>query len=301
MNSPFQTNAAPTHNPFKSLIELESELPKNPEYEKSFVAFLDILGFKEFLIRSGVHAPQLMTEVYKAFRFARNASYQFNLIEHRMFSDSVMIWCAHRNPHSFWNFLNQVELVRETFFRHGLLVRGGITYGDHFSASEVVVSNALVQAYKLEQAAVFPRIRVDETVLDLPDMRVQPKSSGAFIVPHNGTALMVSPGKIRADCERETCLCPFRHQPNIRFLLTGNTEIRVPEDAEYTPEQLDSFHNDGLRQLQTYRESLLEHRRKLPQPFDTAVQIKINYLEREFNLTVLQCNLSQAEKAALKI
>lgn len=274
---------------FERIQQIENEVPKAPEFETCFVAYIDILGFKEFVDSGGDAAPRLMTDIYKAFRFDRSLDYQHNFIEHRMFSDSVMIWCKHSNPHSFWNLLNQIDLVRGTFLKHGFLLRGGLSYGKHFCASEVLVSKALIDAYQIEQRATYPRICIDRRILALKDMVLTKLETGTTGVSHGGTFLLENPDRLRNDFDGELILCPFRASSNLCLLADGDTRTRVPGDAEYTPEQVMAFKADGIQKLKEYRDQLEKRANGVRPTASERVQQKINYLIEQYNGFLKQC------------
>lgn len=135
-----------------------------------YVAFLDILGFSEMVSRDcngpstrAVYLPILLRAHKTAFEHAR----RFIGAKVTQFSDSILI--AH--PYDSEKFAGVVEHVanlQRALLEDGILSRGGLSYGKHFSDEEFIFSDALIRAYKIEQdRAIFPRVVIDEDLLDL--------------------------------------------------------------------------------------------------------------------------------------
>jgi hypothetical protein len=138
--------------------------------DHAYVAFLDILGYKELLdadLNEGTQTfKDRMTKAYRTFESVNNSRYQNWSI-----SDSIFISCTDRS--SAKEFLIVVRNVYVSFLKEGLLIRGGVSFGQHFQTQSITYSPVLTKAYLLEhEVAQFPRIMVDTNILDMfPELR----------------------------------------------------------------------------------------------------------------------------------
>lgn len=83
------------------------------------------------------------------------------------FSDSTVFSLPY-SKEDFSTFIKIVSTFQYDLLKQGLLCRGGIAYGKHFSSEGFLFSNALIEAYKLEKNfAKYPRVVVSNDLLDL--------------------------------------------------------------------------------------------------------------------------------------
>ena len=143
------------------------------EYEESFVAFLDVLGFKQ-MIRS-----QNRTKVNKYFGIVNSAIEYLNTIPSKseigsiVISDSVILAVPNNGDREEKiNKLRQlciaVGLIQQNLAVEGIWLRGAISCGDtYFSSSEnQIVGPAYIDAYILEeQLAINPRVILDSKLI----------------------------------------------------------------------------------------------------------------------------------------
>ena len=138
--------------------------------DHSYVALLDILGYKELLgadVRAGTQIfKDRMTKAFRTFETINHSRYQYKAI-----SDSIFITCSERSAAR--EFLTIVRDVYVSFLTEGLLIRGGVSFGQHFETQSITYSPVLAKAYLLEsEVAEFPRIIVDSNVYDMfPELK----------------------------------------------------------------------------------------------------------------------------------
>lgn len=131
------------------------------------VAFLDVLGFSNFIEEDArtlnpVHLERLLQSLLDV-----KGSPAGLKVDIRAFSDSIIISVPLSNE-SVVDLVEAVIELQRLFIKRDVLIRGAIALGKHFASSELVYSEALVKAYRLEQkTARFPRIVVDPNLLDL--------------------------------------------------------------------------------------------------------------------------------------
>jgi len=137
---------------------------------KHFVAFIDILGFSGMVVDDCQAATtshknlDKLIEVHNATKARFGGETPYGLLQ---FSDSAII--AH--PFEASRFRQFVEVVgghQRQLLERGLLCRGGIAYGWHYSAEGFVFSQGLIEAYHLESSvARYPRIVVSSDLLSI--------------------------------------------------------------------------------------------------------------------------------------
>jgi hypothetical protein len=138
--------------------------------DHAYVAFLDILGYKELLaadVRAGTQTfKERMTRAFRTFESVNQSRYAYRAI-----SDSIFISCSERSAAS--ELLCLLREVYVSFLTEGLLIRGGVSFGQHFQNQSITYSPVLTKAHALEsQVAEFPRIMVDSNILDMfPELK----------------------------------------------------------------------------------------------------------------------------------
>ncbi|WPN64511.1 hypothetical protein QMK47_05840 [Pseudomonas sp. P9_35] len=140
------------------------------KFEKSYCAFLDVLGFKEYVLRNaGDHAA--FQHVVRALRAGRE---QFKDPEERKFfkvknfSDNVMVSVKHRGDGLFLPTLFEfICRYQKELVWHGMFVRGGVALGELYVGSDTIYGDALIEAYEIEsQSAVYPVVMLSDKVIE---------------------------------------------------------------------------------------------------------------------------------------
>ncbi len=166
---------------------------KTYEYEERFVAFIDILGFKELisskidtldtligviqLLRSEVENKPYVIEkenhmVFMAGSIEDNDSDRFHSSrEISVFSDLVVISYEVRNEVSVLNnlhkLLHSIYFVQEHLSINSILIRGGISCGPLYHKGDICIGPALLRAYELESSfAKYPRVILDPLLIE---------------------------------------------------------------------------------------------------------------------------------------
>lgn len=135
-------------------------------YEMRFVAFLDVLGFRELVYASerndgvlvnlinALHGIEVKTK-FKLAGDARRAKFGSSI-----FSDSIIIYDEMTLNGFFQVLLNVVDIV-ERLAINGVLCRGAMTCGPLHTSEDkghVVFGPSLVKAVDMEKLAKFPRV-----------------------------------------------------------------------------------------------------------------------------------------------
>lgn len=150
--------------------------------KKHLVAFLDILGFKSHVknyLKPNNEDKEILKNIKSAFEKALNPPYtkfykRMGIeIQYKQFSDctcwsipdldlkeislNVMLLC------SFIHLLNEFYFNMYTF---NLYIRGGVSVGFHYEDDNMIFSEGLIKAYELESKAIYPRIILDDELIE---------------------------------------------------------------------------------------------------------------------------------------
>lgn len=145
-------------------------------YEKSFVAFLDVLGFKQMVqSRNQEKLNQYFGIVNSAIDYLKSIPSKQE-IGSIVISDSIILTVPHSEDRS--ENLNKIRqlciavgLIQQNLAVKGIWLRGAISSGDTYFNSEQnqIVGHAYINAYLLEeQLAVNPRVILDSKMI--PDL-----------------------------------------------------------------------------------------------------------------------------------
>ena len=150
-------------------------------YEECIVSFLDILGFRNML---GSAHPGEIAEALGTFRAASSPDGleakrapeergKNSVVRVEIVSDAIVrartTKARYQGGYLFWELLDLLH-IQIACIANGVTVRGAVTIGDLHLGADLhgpVFGPALVRAYEMEsEEVVFPRIAVDEAVLD---------------------------------------------------------------------------------------------------------------------------------------
>lgn len=141
-----------------------------------YVLFLDILGYSSIIDRASLSAPgtdQSIDNLRAAFLSAKEkfeAKSDYNI---KQFSDSIILSAPFSSTEPL-DFLNESAKLQSFMLSRSILKRGAISVGKHFQDDDFVASQAVIEAYKIEQKlAKFPRVVTTDNFLNLcfPDKR----------------------------------------------------------------------------------------------------------------------------------
>lgn len=165
-------------------------------YKNTYVAFIDILGYKSIMDKSGLDAPD---DIYKTlFHSLAELKSSKKNIKVTVFSDSIIVEGDDDHPTTFWSMVNDLMIFQFRLLEKKILVRGGLSFGNHFSREGVVVSPALVEAYKLEQEAKSPRIIVSPAAFINSHKDILKDENSQYIVLDN-LKVLIRPELIKQD------------------------------------------------------------------------------------------------------
>lgn len=153
------------------------------EFSEYYVAYFDVLGYKEAFKKSKDISAKLIDAIEFSIKIMKEIVSIHNTtilgestekvpeIEYKVFSDNVLICYKEMKDDlsalSLVSFLRLVATIQRIFFeRPHLIVRGGITKGPLYLTNDFVGGKALIDAVELESTAVYPRIVVADCILN---------------------------------------------------------------------------------------------------------------------------------------
>lgn len=160
------------------------------EFSEYYVAYFDVLGYKEAFKKSDDVSAKLVKSIEDSINLMKqivsavNAPYDDSIdekpeIEYRFFSDNILVcYKEAKHPYSAFflaSYLRLIATIQRIFFEgFQLIVRGGVTKGPLYLTRDFVGGKALIDAVELEENAVYPRIVVDDCILNElnPEMQI---------------------------------------------------------------------------------------------------------------------------------
>lgn len=159
------------------------------EFSEYYVAYFDVLGYKEAFKKSDDVSAKLVEAIEFSVKKTKELVSIVNgltnesidemaKIEYKIFSDNVLI-CRKKREYllselDLLSFLRLIAIIQRAFFEgYKLVVRGGITKGPLYLTNDFVGGKALIDVVELETNAVYPRIVVDDCILRELEPKVQ--------------------------------------------------------------------------------------------------------------------------------
>ena len=144
---------------------------------KHYIAYLDILGYKDFLKNKPEQSEQYLQTILDAVEKVKhnvsafqNTTNMFHIngeLKLKIFSDNIVLCLpvgegSDEVRRAIVFLLEVASIQRGLIIEHGLLVRGGIATGDLFINEDMVFGQGLIDAVDLEAQAEFPCIVASE-------------------------------------------------------------------------------------------------------------------------------------------
>jgi len=134
------------------------------------VAFIDLLGFSS-MVSHDCEKPEgeqkYISKLYDIHTKTKEISASLPGMTLTQFSDSVVLSV----PYSIDNFSSICQIISNFQYDllcSGILCRGGISYGKHFSTEDFLFSHGLIDAYNIEsKLALNPRVVISKALIEL--------------------------------------------------------------------------------------------------------------------------------------
>ncbi|TXR53969.1 hypothetical protein [Reinekea thalattae] len=134
------------------------------------VAFIDLLGFSS-MVSHDCEKPdgeqKYISKLFDIHTKTKEISASLPGMSLTQFSDSVVLSV----PYSADNFSSICKIISDFQYDllcSGILCRGGISYGKHFSTEDFLFSHGLIDAYNIEsKLALNPRVVISKALIEL--------------------------------------------------------------------------------------------------------------------------------------
>ena len=144
----------------------KAKLNIKEEIEDKFVAFLDVLGFKELVSRNNLQG--LDSYFSKLTDVLYSISAKSEKIDSIIISDSIILM-APKGLRGFKELVRAIQMIQSQLLWRKIILRGAVSYGPVYFNEEknIIVGKGYVRAYLLEQEASFPRVIIDPAIISL--------------------------------------------------------------------------------------------------------------------------------------
>jgi hypothetical protein len=134
------------------------------------VAFIDLLGFSS-MVSHDCEKPdgeqKYISKLFEVHKKTKEISTHLPGMALTQFSDSVVLSV----PYSTDNFHSMCKIISDFQYDllcSGILCRGGVAYGKHFSTEDFLFSHGLIDAYGIEsKLALNPRVVISKALVEL--------------------------------------------------------------------------------------------------------------------------------------
>jgi hypothetical protein len=135
------------------------------QYQNKIVAFLDILGFRQKVFQDTPIAIKTIKQIDEDISHVIEMVKQYGptSISIKLFSDCFCISC---DSSELDLLITELSFLQLFLSAHNIFVRGAISQGRHFENEHIIFSEGLVNAYELQNADRFPRIKIDKALVE---------------------------------------------------------------------------------------------------------------------------------------
>ena len=171
-------------------------MTKHIELSDYYVAYFDVLGYKEYFNKDEVIVQKFIDDFCSAIDDSISVINnmlssdilklaQMN-IEHRIFSDNVLVCLKKENstlePIRILTFLQTIiDIQRKFVLDHGILLRGGITVGPLHINELHLVGKVLIKVVSMEHVVKYPFIAIDDVVVNALMVLIAKYADGQFL------------------------------------------------------------------------------------------------------------------------
>ena len=134
------------------------------EFKDKYVAFLDVLGFKNLVFSED---KELLKQYYEQVQGAFKA---FTRTKERLqklaISDSIIL-IAENSEEALTELLQAIQTLQAGLALINIWMRGGVSFGEvsYTPEDNTIVGKGFIKAYQLEAQAVYPRVIIDPFII----------------------------------------------------------------------------------------------------------------------------------------
>lgn len=143
-----------------------SKLRIKEETTDKFIAFLDVLGFKELVNKNSFKDLDSYFSKLTDVLFSLRAKSE--KIDSVIISDSIIL-IAPPGLKGFKDLLKAIQTIQSQLLWRKIILRGAVSFGPIYynDSKNIIVGKGYVRAYLLEQEASFPRVIIDPAIIKL--------------------------------------------------------------------------------------------------------------------------------------
>jgi hypothetical protein len=135
--------------------------------QNSFVAFLDVLGFKEMVLNKNPENEKKLKTYFDKVLIAFNVfSDHKQKLKKLILSDSVILIVEDKRE-NFKTLLTAIRNLQSWLAIDDIWLRGAISYGEisFDEKNKIIYGSGYIRAYLLEQQANYPRVIIDPRLM----------------------------------------------------------------------------------------------------------------------------------------
>ena len=157
-------------------------IDNNREIEKYYIAYVDLLGYKDFFENHADRVSDFLKTIQGAIETTKVTVSKTNLstimstyadmdVKIKIFSDNILL-CLKTGSEKveiirLLTFLALVADIQRSFIsEYGLFLRGGVTIGEMFINESFVFGQGLIDSVSMEARANYPRIILSQQIVD---------------------------------------------------------------------------------------------------------------------------------------
>jgi len=156
---------------------MKSKVDKEPEYKECYIAFIDILGFKD-LVCNRLGCKEIKdifefidkTQLENAVIFSDDdKNIPLDKVKKYIMSDSIILYIEKSIKNSLKAIMMQAQFLQVILIkkRYPIIVSGAITCGKIYRNKSYIFGPGIVDAYNLQdEKPHYPRIIVDSKLLE---------------------------------------------------------------------------------------------------------------------------------------
>lgn len=137
-------------------------------FKNSYVAFIDVLGFRNLVMNDDEKLKKYFETIKKVFNIFSDQKAE---IKKWVFSDSVIL-VIEGNVDNFKTILRAIKnlqawLAIENIWMRGALTRGDVCFDDNLGEGKIIYGKGFVRAFDLEKKAIYPRVIIDPGLMNM--------------------------------------------------------------------------------------------------------------------------------------
>lgn len=165
-------------------------LSESVRKENRFVAFLDILGYRTLIERhiDNIEYIYILNHLLNRIKNPHKHEMKYYKLTNRdiqLLSDSLII-TAKMEENNVLKLIQSLSWLQLFLLVKGIIIRGGVSLGKHVETDLIMMSQALVEAYDLEQKADYPRIVISKKILsEIQNIKKWDIQNNGFVSPED--------------------------------------------------------------------------------------------------------------------